>query len=96
MAKCECGRQWLWDWCLDTFKYPNGESIKSFEFGHPDEAGSSMGFEAEVFICKCGKINSVQIHHPDVGGCPVYDETDSNFSVDWEEDKHSYDSMKRE
>ncbi len=50
MAKCPggCGRDWLWDWCLDKYRLPNGiicngETVENGEYAFACLCGYPLG-----------------------------------------------------
>jgi len=93
--KCDCGRVWLWDWLQDVFRYPNGESVKALVFGDPREADDSLGFGAELYVCKCGKVNAMNIRHEEVGSEPIYEVGSDWNKIDLEADENSWDEVQR-
>ena len=85
MALCECGRNWRWDWCQDTYCYDDGREVKNYDFTQENE---NLGFEVKAYECLCGKVNSVFVSHPDVGGVPL-NRLGLWENVQWEENEHS-------
>ena len=82
MALCpNCMGDWLWDWCQDAYRYPNGEFVETGT--HVTENGEEM----TLFICKCGSVNSTM--------ALVNEETLMTYvkpwkDIDWEQEQNCW------
>lgn len=59
MASCpKCGQEWLWDWCHDTFRQPDGGDCRIAYHG-----------DVQELYCHCGlwvgRITDGEVESPD-------------------------------
>ena len=78
MAKCQCGKVWLWNWEIECFVNENGKEYPKTELsGNGDNS-------LVIWTCNCGQINEAISNF--CGECFGKQFKD----IDWENEQHSY------
>lgn len=83
MANCpKCKQEWLWDWCIDTLRKPNGETCQErIQFA------SSDNHDVYSLKCTCGQ--TLGLMHECNGD--IDNQPNEWEDIDWELPEHKYD-----
>ena len=83
MANCpKCNQEWLWDWCIDTYRTSTGEKCKELVL---TEVSRNQAIE---FRCMCDQLLGISR----AGGTGVFiTKHPSEWAdIDWDTEEHSY------